>query len=101
MNEVHDILLSKKKLWNWANAVVNHENWQEFLAYAKAHVMNTRTINPEGQAGIQSLCDAMKELTEPKLTEATEVKMGLNHDLDIDRTQPLPKRTENPPDKEK
>lgn len=92
MTSIHEMLLNKKRLWNWANAVVKNDYWQEFVAYAKAHVLNSRQMSSESQRGVIAICEAFEELTQPADVDDKPVAetYGLRHDLDIDRTKSKP-----------
>jgi hypothetical protein len=92
MSQIHELLLSKKRLWNWANSMVSHYNWLEFEAFAKAYVMDTHKLSPGAQEGIEALCEAFRQLAAQKDRDTPSVgNPGLRHDLEVDRTKELPK----------
>lgn len=93
MSSIHEILIQKKTLHRWASAVIHHDNWQEFAAFAKAHVMDTCTLNGEAQRGIQLFMHALNELTDTEKEDPAVKPFGLNHQ--VDDTTPKGRLTTN------
>ena len=88
MNDAKAIFSSKKQLRNKAAATVNSDWWDEFVIFAKAHLLSTQSLNTDQQSGINLLAEALKDIVAPETQLPDEIKPGLVHDLDnIDRTQ--------------
>jgi hypothetical protein len=92
INNIHQLLTSKKRLWNWSRAVIHNDYWQEFLAMAKAHVLNTRAMNKDSQEGVIALCEAFEELTEQPPKEQSPLEDGFGLDHSVDTVKPRPKK---------
>lgn len=76
----------KKTLREKASATVNATWFQEFMTYARAHAMETKSLTTDEQDGIRKFSQAMIDITEEDSPEIPTLKSGLIHDLSIDRT---------------
>ena len=82
MSQSQSLLTQDKKLRDKASAVIHSEWWDKFVSLTKAHIMDTATLTPGIQQGIQLLEDKMKEMTDPE-EPAKAPHIGLHHDLSV------------------
>jgi hypothetical protein len=84
LSQSKKLLLSEEYLREKAAAVINSEWWDRFISYTKSHILDTSTMTPGIQQGIQLLEHAMKEITIVD-KEITPPHIGLEHDLTVIR----------------
>jgi hypothetical protein len=95
MNTVSKQLLhSEKKLCDKAAAVMSAEWWDKFMSLTKSHIMDTHTMTPGIQQGIQVLEEAMKDMPKAEVPPHESDSGHLHHDLSV--TRPGDKPPEKP-----
>lgn len=82
MTKTKEIFHRRPKLRRWSNAVVNHEQFDELVSFARAHIMETRMLSIPQQEGIRDFVQALKDLVVPEDDQAAQLESGLIHDTD-------------------
>lgn len=95
MTTAKEVFLSKSELRNVAAAFINHEQFQEFLIYTRAHMMESYELSAEQQIGVRHFCDSMFDIIKTEPTPRPMPGPGLKHDLDMpqDRSKAKKRKT--------
>lgn len=82
MTSTRDLFQSKTELFNYSRAFLTHEAFDELIAHARAHLLETRTVSVGQQEGVKLLVDALQEICEGTSVPPVTLASGLIHQTD-------------------
>lgn len=82
MTSTRTLFRSKTDLFNYSRAFLTHEAFDELMAHARAHLLETRSLTVGQQEGVKLLVEALQEICEGDSAPPVALASGLIHQTD-------------------